>query len=108
MEELTDSETMDVNILFAMTKCMAELSHGLQYIHSQKVKQRVKHIIKTVSLYEKEIEEWTSQFARVENIKKFKLLADVWSQETSELTPTLKVKRRIIEEKYKELIDEMY
>tara|TARA_R110000796_G_scaffold938_2_gene3661 strand:+ start:1120 stop:1404 length:285 start_codon:yes stop_codon:yes gene_type:complete len=56
MEELTDSETMDVNILFAMTKCMAELSHGLQYIHSQKVKQRVKHIIKTVSLYEKEID----------------------------------------------------
>jgi long-chain acyl-CoA synthetase len=63
---------------------------------------------RVLDLYEKEIEEWTSQFARVEKIRRFKLLTDSWSQQTSELTPTLKVKRRIVEEKYKELIDEMY
>ena len=56
MAKLTDEEIMDVNILFAMTKCMGELAHGLQYIHTQKVKQKIKHVIKTVDLYEKEID----------------------------------------------------
>ena len=56
MAELSDSEIMDVNILFAMTKCMGELAHGLQYIHTQQVKQKIKHVIRTVDLYEKEID----------------------------------------------------
>ena len=56
MAELSDSEVMDVNILFAMTKCIGELAHGLQYIHTQQVKQKIKHVIKTVDLYEKEID----------------------------------------------------
>ena len=56
MAELSDSEVMDVNILFAMTKCMGELAHGLQYIHTQQVKQKIKHVIKTVDLYEREID----------------------------------------------------
>ena len=55
MAKLTDEEIMDVNILFAMTKCMGELAHGLQYIHTQQVKQKIKHVIKTVDLYEREI-----------------------------------------------------
>tara|TARA_R110000823_G_scaffold109765_1_gene229492 strand:- start:668 stop:1000 length:333 start_codon:yes stop_codon:yes gene_type:complete len=55
MAELSDSDIMDVNILFAMTKCMGELAHGLQYIHTQQVKQKIKHVIKTVDLYEREI-----------------------------------------------------
>lgn len=61
-----------------------------------------------VSLYEQEIEALTNQFSRVEKIKKFKLLNEEWSQQTLELTPTLKIKRRVIEEKYKKIIDEMY
>ena len=56
MAKLSDSEIMDVNILFAMTKCMGELAHGLQYIHTQKVKQKIKHVIRTVGFYEKEID----------------------------------------------------
>ena len=55
MAKLTPEEVMDVNILFAMTKCMGELAHGLKYIHTQQVKQRINHVIKTVNLYEKEI-----------------------------------------------------
>lgn len=56
MSRLTEEEIMDVNILFAMTKCIGELAHGLQYIHTQKVKQKIKHVIKTVNLYEKEFD----------------------------------------------------
>jgi long-chain acyl-CoA synthetase len=64
--------------------------------------------VRVLDLYEKEIEARMSQFSRQENIRRFKLLTDAWTQDTDELTPTLKVKRRIVEEKYKGLIDEMY
>jgi long-chain acyl-CoA synthetase len=41
-------------------------------------------------------------------VKKFTVLDHDWSQETGELTPTLKVKRKVVTEKYKELLDRMY
>lgn len=41
-------------------------------------------------------------------IKKFIVLDHDWSQETGELTPTLKVKRRVVGEKYKKQLDELY
>ncbi|MBN2284093.1 MAG: long-chain fatty acid--CoA ligase [Deltaproteobacteria bacterium] len=59
-------------------------------------------------LYEGEIKETTKNYARVEQIRKFSLLESEWSQETDELTPTLKVKRRVINQKYSTVIDDMY
>ncbi len=56
----------------------------------------------------REIEKYTGQFARVEQIRKFRLLDAEWTQETDELTPTLKVKRRVIEKKYADEIESMY
>ena len=56
MKQLKEEEIMDINILIAMNKCMGELAHGLQYIHSQEVKRKIKHVIRTVDLYEREID----------------------------------------------------
>ncbi|HPB81763.1 MAG TPA: long-chain fatty acid--CoA ligase [Spirochaetota bacterium] len=61
-----------------------------------------------VELIGKEIEKYTKQFSRVEQIRKFKLLDAEWTQETEELTPTLKLKRRVIEKKYAREIESMY
>ncbi|MBW1900949.1 MAG: long-chain fatty acid--CoA ligase [Deltaproteobacteria bacterium] len=61
-----------------------------------------------INLYEKEFERCTRHLSRVERIKKFRLLSTEWSQQTGELTPTLKIKRNVVEEKYRELIEEMY
>ncbi len=55
-----------------------------------------------------EIEKYTKQYARVEQIRKFQLLDAEWTQETGELTPTQKVKRRIIESKYGKEIESLY
>ena len=63
---------------------------------------------KVVALFEKEIEEHMRDYARVEQIRKFTLLDSLWTQETGELTPTLKVKRRVISQKYSRQIDAMY
>ncbi len=59
-------------------------------------------------LIEGEIAKYTKQFSRVEQIKKFTLLEAEWTQATGELTPTQKVKRRIIEQKYAKEIEAMY
>jgi long-chain acyl-CoA synthetase len=48
------------------------------------------------------------KYARVEQIKKFAILDHDLSQETGELTPTLKVKRNVINDKYQDLFDSLY
>lgn len=58
--------------------------------------------------YEKLIEDKTKSLGQVEKIKKFILLPRELSQEAGELTPTLKLKRRLIDQKYKEQIDKLY
>ena len=51
-------------------------------------------------LFEHEIEQYMKDYSRVEQIRKFTLLETEWSQDTGELTPTMKVKRKIINQKY--------
>ena len=48
------------------------------------------------------------RFARVETIKKFRLIEQQLTAEDDELTPTMKLKRKFVNEKYKELIEGMY
>ncbi len=57
---------------------------------------------------EKHLETINAQLSRVEQIKKFKILDHTLSQESGELTPTLKVRRFFIHQKYAREIDEMY
>ena len=61
-----------------------------------------------IELFADEIARNTESLGQVEKIKKFTLLPNEWSQETGELTPTLKMKRRVIDEKYGSLIRSMY
>jgi long-chain acyl-CoA synthetase len=54
------------------------------------------------------IDEMNEESGRFESIKYFRLLPQAFSIEGGELTPTMKLKRRVIQEKYKSLIDSMY
>jgi long-chain acyl-CoA synthetase len=60
------------------------------------------------ALIQHEIDRANSKYAQVEQVKKFAILDHDLSQATGELTPTLKVKRNIVNEKYAELFDELY
>jgi len=61
-----------------------------------------------VDLIAAEVEKVNSQFARVESIKYFRLIDQELDPEDEELTPTMKLKRSFVNQKYKGLIDEMY
>jgi long-chain acyl-CoA synthetase len=59
-------------------------------------------------LIQGEVDRVNKKFARVEQIKKFYLLQTQLSAEDDELTPTMKLKRKLVEKKYAEQIDAMY
>jgi long-chain acyl-CoA synthetase len=63
---------------------------------------------RVIDLYQSIINEFNPEFNHVEQVKKVTLLPDEWSIDSGELTPTGKMKRKIITEKYKAEIDKMY
>ena len=59
-------------------------------------------------LIQGEIDKVNARYAQVEQVKKFAILDHDLSQPTGELTPTLKVKRNIVNEKYADIFDSLY
>jgi long-chain acyl-CoA synthetase len=60
------------------------------------------------ALIQQEVERVNSKYAQVEQVKKFAILDHDLSQPTGELTPTLKVKRNVVNEKYADVFDALY
>ena len=58
--------------------------------------------------FERQIATRTRDLAQFEKLKRIALLENEFTLEGGELTPTLKVKRRVIDEKYREVIDQIY
>ena len=57
---------------------------------------------------QKVVDETNAKVGRVEQIKKFAILPHDLTQEAGELTPTLKVKRNVVVERYADVIDALY
>lgn len=77
--------------------------------------KRHEHVIKDITNDEKlkqriqkEIDYYNQKFGKWEQIKKFEITTDEWSIEAGHLTPTMKMKRKIIKEKYKKLHQKIY
>ncbi len=63
---------------------------------------------KVLELYRELVDAFNKFFNNVEQVKKFELLPNEWTIDTGELTPTLKLKRKVIMEKYKAALDRIY
>ena len=61
-----------------------------------------------IALIQGELDRANAKYAPVEQVKKFFILDHDLAQETGELTPTLKVKRNVVQEKYSERFDALY
>jgi long-chain acyl-CoA synthetase len=59
-------------------------------------------------IVDQHMEELNKNLARVETIKYYRILKNTFSEQTGELTPSLKVKRKVVMNKYKEVIESMY
>jgi long-chain acyl-CoA synthetase len=77
---------------------------GLSFSSREDLVQRPE----VVALYDQTVRDMTPHLAGFERIKKVALLPREFTLESGELTPTLKVKRRVIEQKYKDVIDRIY
>ncbi len=61
-----------------------------------------------IAMFKELVESFNKFFNHVEQIKKFELLPQEWTVDGGELTPTLKLKRKVIMEKYKDAIERIY
>ncbi len=61
-----------------------------------------------VDFYRRRIDERTRDLGQVEKIKRFTLIATPFTQENGEITPTMKIRRKVIEKKYGDVIGAMY
>lgn len=61
-----------------------------------------------LEMFKNIVEEFNKDFNHVEQIKKFELCANEWTVDGGELTPTLKLKRKVIMEKYRDAIERIY
>ena len=63
---------------------------------------------KVIERIQEEIDLYNKKFGHWEQIKRFELTPEIWSIEGGELTPTLKLKRKVIIDKYKDLFQKIY
>jgi long-chain acyl-CoA synthetase len=63
---------------------------------------------KVLEMYKNIVEEYNQLFNHVEQVKKFELVSNEWTVDGGELTPTLKLKRKVIMEKYRDAIERIY
>ena len=87
-----------------------ELLHSYAQLKGIKVESRhelCRHP-RIMDLFERQVAQYTANLAQYEKVKKIALLENELTIEGGELTPTLKVKRRVIDEKYRSVIDRIY
>ncbi|MGA3333001.1 MAG: long-chain fatty acid--CoA ligase [Terracidiphilus sp.] len=63
---------------------------------------------RVIALYAELIREVNGALANFETLKRFRIVADEWSQESGELTPSMKLKRRVLIARYASVIAELY
>jgi long-chain acyl-CoA synthetase len=63
---------------------------------------------RVVALYAEIVRGVNGTLANFETLKRFRIVADEWTQDSGELTPSMKIKRRVLMTKYAAVIDELY
>lgn len=94
----------------------ALISPNFQFLHNWCSKHDVKfrdnfdliQIPQVIQRFQKEINELNKRLGQTEQIKRFRLVQEEWTPISGELSPTLKLKRRFLQDKYKSIIEEIF
>lgn len=92
-----------ISLDFAFLKLWCK-GHQLTYTTPEEMVKN-ETVIKRIA---REVDRFNTFFGDTEKVKKFRLIADEWSQSSGILTPTLKVKRNVVHQRYQKEIDEIY
>ena len=63
---------------------------------------------KTLERYQRVVDKYNAYFGNTEQIKSYKVINDIWTEANGCMTPTLKIKRKVIEQRCKEEIDNLF
>jgi len=94
----------------------ALISPNFNYLHFWAAKHKVhyknnKELIndpKVIQKYQKEVQLYNKQLGQVEQIKRSRLVCESWTSATGELSPTLKLKRRVLYKRYDHILREIF
>ena len=116
--KLKASSLIDQAMIIGENKKFASclISPNFNYLHFWATKHKIHYrdnqdLVKkpeVIKKFQREINEINKQLALHENIKRLKLVPDTWTPQTGELSPTLKLKRKVIFNHYKPLIQEIF
>ncbi len=95
------SALISPNFMFLHNWCSL---HGVKYRDNAELITKPK----VIERYQREVNTMNKLLGQTEQIKRFRLVCEEWSALTGELSPTLKLKRRFIAEKYRDVIAEIY
>ncbi len=73
-----------------------------------KSRENIVHSEEVIARIWDDVNKYNKRFGKIEQIKKFELLIDDWTVESKELTPTLKLKRKVILEKHNDAVNRIY
>ncbi len=87
-----------------------EFLHNWCHLHNIKYRDNkdLIHLPKILDRYEKQVELQNKELGHISQVKDFRLVCDKWTVESGELSPTLKLKRRVVKKKYDHLLREIY
>ena len=83
-----------------------------EWAHKNEIRARTRADLlrdkRVIAVYDQYVRDVNADLASFETIKRFRLVPEEWSQESGELTPSMKLKRRVIKERYAEVVGELY
>jgi long-chain acyl-CoA synthetase len=109
---ITDAVIVGDRLPYLTAIIMVDHDNVEQYAQSRDIGftnyESLTQALEIKELIQSEVDQVNQKFARVEQIKKFFLLSKKLSPEDEEVTPTMKLKRKLVIEKYADLISQMY
>ena len=105
---IADLDAFDHTVAHDLNNIIGAIVTSTDLLYYEVEQQNYANLEEVIELIQAEVDKANKKFARVETIKKFRLIDIQLTTDDDEITPTGKLKRNFVSEKFKEEIDSMY